>query len=377
MNLTRLKAVARKEFIHILRDLRSLGLAFGLPIVLISIFGFALSLDVDQVPIMIWDQSRTPASRDLISRFDGSKYFSVSGFVEGYSIIENGLETGDIMAALVIPADFGMKEQAGKTCSAQFLIDGTNANTAAIVKGYAVAIAQAFNQELRIQRLEKKGPVKQTPAAELRGRVWYNDDMESRNNIIPGVIALVLMFLAVILTPMSVAKEWETGTMEMLISTPVKSSELVIGKLIPYILIGFMDIVLAILMGEFVFNVPLRGSVLMLFVCAVLYLITGLALGLCSGILTKNQMAASLITMTVSLLPTMMLSGFLSPIAQMPAFIQGVTWIFPARYFITILKGIYLKGIGFNGISFEISALVLFATGILLFSIKKFQRKLE
>ncbi|MBF0502613.1 MAG: ABC transporter permease [Candidatus Riflebacteria bacterium] len=376
MKLQRLWAISRKEFRQISRDPRSLGLAFGLPLTLLIIFGYALSLDVDRVPLAVWDQCQDTVSRNLISLFQGSRYFSVSYRVTRYDEIDKLLESRKAMAALVIPSDFSRRVERGAKAKAQFILDGSDANTATIALGYAESIALGYSQSLTFKWLKMSGQTPKNALIDMKARVWYNDDLESKNFIVPGIMAVILMLIAALLIPLSVAREWETGTMEQLISTPIKGSELVLGKLFPYFCIGMIDVCMAILVGRYVFLVPLRGSLALLLVTAALYLTGGLSLGLCLSIVTKSQLAASQAALLLSFLPAFMLSGFISPISQMPPVIKFITCLFPARYFVTILKGIYMKGIGISELSFEISMLSLYTFCLLTLCIKKFQKRL-
>jgi len=372
----RLFAMIRKEFQHIGRDPRSLGLAFGLPMILLLIFGYALSLDVEQVPLIIWDQSRTPESMRLISLFSGSRYFTVVGGTAGYKEIDRALESREAMAALIVPIDFAAKVALGKEAEAQFFLDGSDANTATIALGYAEAIASAYSQSLSLAAIKKAGHRKGNLPVEMRARVWFNDDLESKNFIVPGIMAVILMINAALLIPLSVAREWETGTMEQLVSTPIKGPELVLGKLFPYFCIGMVNVLITIAIGRYVFLVPLKGSVVLLIAIAAIYLTAGLSLGILLSIVTKSQLAASQASLILSFLPAFMLSGFISPISQMPWPIRTITYLFPARYFVTVLKGLYMKGIGISHLYFECGMLCVYTLCLLALAVKIFQKKL-
>jgi ABC-2 type transport system permease protein len=372
----RVRALARKEFIHIFRDPRSLGMGIAIPMIMLLLFGYALTLDVDRVPLVVWDQSRTQASRELLSHFLGSRYFALQHTLEGYAQVEEAIDTRRALAALVIPPDFAGRTASGRPVAVQWIVDGSDSNTALIAGGYAEAIVNAYSQELFLQEIRRGGGTAPTPPLVLQPRVWYNADLESRNYIIPGLIAVIMMVIAALLTSLTVAREWEQGTMEQLISTPVKGPELIIGKLIPYFLIGLFDVLLAVLMGEFLFQVPLRGQSALIFAQAAIFLVGTLSLGLLISIVTRSQLLASQLALVLTFLPAFLLSGFAYPIASMPPVLQGITYLVPAKYFVALLKGIYLKGVGPTVLYVE--GLFLAVFGLLMFTlaVKKFKKRL-
>ena len=283
MSLLRLWAVARKELIHIIRDPRSLGMGIAIPMLLLLLFGYALTLDVDDVPLVVWDQSETPTSRDLISGFTDSRYFSLHAFVRDYREVADAIDHGDALLAVVIPRDFGRHGGTGRPSVVQILVDGSDANTAALAIGYAENVVGTWGRAIALDKLARSGGRSTALPLALRHRVWFNADMESKNYIIPGLIAVIMMVIAALLTSLTVAREWETGTMEQVISTPLKGPELILGKFIPYFAIGMLDVALAVLMGAFLFHVPLRGSLLLLFGMTAVFLTGALALGLCQA----------------------------------------------------------------------------------------------
>jgi ABC-2 type transport system permease protein len=376
MKISRLWAVARKEYLHIFRDPRSLGMGIAIPMVMLLLFGYALTLDVNNVPLLVWDQSRSPASRELISRFSGSHYFSVKAFVEDYGSIERAIDRRAALAALIIPVDFAQKEGAGRRAPVQMIVDGSDSNTATIALGYAEVITLAYSQELAFRAVQRGGGLMPAPPLDLRPRVWFNAELESRNYIIPGLIAVIMMVIAALLTSLTVAREWERGSMEQLISTPIKGPELILGKLLPYFTIGLCDVLLAVLMGEFLFQVPLRGNPVLIFVMAAIFLAGTLSLGMLISIATKNQLLASQLAMVLTFLPAFLLSGFAYPIRSMPLALQYITYLIPAKYFVTLLKGIYLKGVGPEVLWVEGAFLTVFAVLMLLLANRKFKKKL-
>lgn len=376
MKPIRVWAVARKEFIHIFRDPRSLGMAIAIPMLLLVLFGYALKLDVDNVPIVVWDRSESHASREFISRFDGSAYFSIRDYVRTYPEVEHAIDSAQALVALVIPEDFARRIDSGRTAGVQLIVDGSDSNTATIAMGYADAIASAYSQDVALREVRRSGARDLQVPTDLRLRTWYNQDMESKNYIIPGLIAVIMMVIAALLTSLTVAREWESGTMEQLISTPVKGSELILGKFIPYFVIGMFDVLMSVLTGEFIFNVPLRGSVILLFGMAAVFLTGALSMGMVISILARGQLLASQLAMVLTFLPSFLLSDFMYAISNMPRPIQMMTYLIPARYFVVLLKGIYLKGVGLPILWTEGLLLVIFSVLMVVWANLKFKKKL-
>ncbi len=376
MNARRIWAVARKEGIHIIRDWRSLVMGIAIPILLLTLFGYALTLDVDEVPLVVWDQGSTQASRDFISRFEGSPYFALRRVVQAYAEVERAIDAGEALVALVIPVDFAMDVESGRVGRAQAIVDGSDSNTATIVLGYVETVVRTYNQDLAIEQAARTSGRTVTIPLDLRPRVWFNADMESKNYIIPGLIAVIMMVIAAMLTSLTVAREWETGTMEQVISTPLKGPELILGKLLPYFSIGMLDVLVAVLMGEFLFEVPLRGNVALLFGMAAVFLAGALSLGMLISIVTKAQLLASQLAMVVTFLPAFLLSGFMYDISNMPNVIQVLTHVVPARYFVSLLKGIYLKGVGLELLMMEAVLLAVFGLLVLLAANLVFKKKM-
>jgi ABC-2 type transport system permease protein len=281
------------------------------------------------------------------------------------------------LAAMILPRDYAQRISAGRDAEVQFIVDGSDSNTATIALGYAEALTQTYSQNLVIKAIQRSGaPALQQPL-DVRPRVWFNEDMESRNFIIPGLIGVLMMVIAALMTSLTVSREWERGTMEQLISTPVKGPELVIGKLIPYFTIGLFDVLLGVLMSKFLFHVPLRGNVVFLFGMAIIFLIGTMSWGILISINAKNQLLASQFAMVSTFLPSFLLSGFMFSIANMPQPIQIITYAVPARYFVTLLKGIYLKGVGFNVMRGEVILLTIYAIVMFALAIARFKKKLS
>jgi len=376
MNLRRLKAVAKKEFIHVLRDPRSLMMGIGMPMLLLFLFGYALTMDVDRVPLVVWDQAETTQSREFVSRFTGSRYFDLKQQVSGYRAIEEAVDRREALIALVIPPDFDRLLSQGERSPVQTILDGSDPSTATIALGYAEATAAAYSRDISLKQIHRSGIEPRVPSLELKPRVWFNTDMVSRNFIFPGLIAVVMMIMAAILTSLCIAREWETGTMEQLIATPVTPLELIFGKLAPYFCIGVLDLILCVCVGEFVFNVPLRGSLALLAALALLFLFGALSFGVLLSIITKNQLLASQLGIVTTVLPAFLLSGFIFPIENMPLPIQTVTRLISARYFVFILRGIYLKDVGMAVLWPEVLFLGVFGTLVLAVAVLKFRKKI-
>lgn len=370
-------AIARKEFIHILRDPRSLGMAIAIPILLLVLFGYALSLDVDNVPTVIWDQSGSKDSRTFISLLQGSRYFSLQEYVTSYPEIEAALDSGTALVAVVIPKGFAGRIESGRGAPVQAIVDGSDPNTATIAMGYLDVVAFSYSRKVTLREIRRTTGQAVHPPVDLRARAWFNADLESKNYIIPGLIAVIMMVIAALLTSLTVAREWEQGTMEQLIATPVKGPELILGKLLPYFAIGMLDVALAVLMGEFLFDVPLRGNVALLFGMAAIFLAGALSLGMVISIVTRGQLLASQLAMMLTFLPSFLLSGFMYAIANMPFGVQLITYLVPARYFVTLLKGIYLKDVGLEILALEAGLLVLFGIALVLFANLRFKKRLQ
>jgi ABC-2 type transport system permease protein len=377
MKLQRLSAIAKKETIHVFRDWRSLFLSLAIPVILILLFGYALTLDLRNVPTVVWDQSRTRESRDLLSLFSGSPYFSMTGYCDNYQDLQLALDRGTAMVALVVPSDFASRINGGENTSLQVIGDGSDANTSRLAMGYATTLGLIYSGNVTAEKMQFLGASNPTPPVEMVTRSWYNPDLRSQNVIIPGIIAIVMVVIAAMLTSVTIAREWETGTMEQLISTPLKGPELVFGKVIPYFVIGMVDVIIAVSMGKWLFNVPIVGNAGLLFAMASIFLIGALFWGMTLSILLKSQVLANQIAIVSGYLPTLILSGFVFAIENMPLPIQCITYIVPARYFIAILRGIYLKGIGLEILWLDALLLSVYAGIMILLANKKFTFKLE
>lgn len=344
MKLRRLSAMARKEWIQLRRDPRSLAMAFLLPLLLLVFFGYAITWDIDDLPLAVLDQDRSRSSRELVEAFEASGYFSVAQRLDGYHEVDAPLASGEVRGVLVVPAGFGRHLASGRAAPVQLLLDGSDANTATIALNYADAIAGGFSRRVLLQ-----GSAAQLPV-EAQIRVWYNPQLESRSMIVPGLVAVIMSIIAAMLTALTIAREWERGTMEQLAATPVGRLEVILGKLLPYLLIGAFDVAVTVVAGLVLFDLPFRGSVLLLAAFTLLFLTGALGLGIFISAALKSQVLATQAVLVATYLPAVLLSGFLFDIQSMPAFLQGLTHLIPARYYITVTRGIFLKGVGIEAL---------------------------
>lgn len=375
MSLRRILAMARKEVLHIVRDPRSLALALALPLVMLLLFGYALSLDVDQIPMTVIDRDRTPESRELISQFEGSRYFHIVSRPDDATGVNLGIDRGRFLLALEIEENFAARLRSGKQANVQLLLDGSDSNTASIALGYVNGVIQAHGAALRDRSLRARGAAALKSPVDPRIRVWYNPDLKSKNYIVPGLIAVILMIIAALLTSLTIAREWESGTMEQLLSTPVRPAELVIGKLAAFFGLGVVDMTVALVTGLVVFDVPLRGSVLLLAAASALFLFGALGWGIFISASVRTQLMAYQLGTLTSFLPAFLLSGFIFSVENMPAVIQAISYIFPARYFITIIKGIFLKGLGFDLLALQFLFLAVYAVLVFTLATRRLQQK--
>jgi len=377
LNISRTWAIARKEFIHIYRDPRSLGLVILMPAILMLLFGYAVSLDVKQVKMAVLNYDGSQESLSFVHRFSGSPYFYLSGFVQNEREMRRLIDEGTIKMGLVLPRDFSKTVKAGKTAPVQVVLDGSDSNTANIILSYVQAVAREYTQEKTFLKIERMGRKKPDPPLEGRTRIWFNEALESKNYFIPGLVAVIISIIGVLLTGQVVVREWEKGTMELLISTPVRKAELIVGKLFPYFFLGLLDLSLAVLMGKLVFQVPLRGSLALLLVLSCIYLIVALSMGLTISAVAGTQLFANQMAMIIGFLPTFLLSGFTFVISNMPFWLQMITYGIAPRYYVTIVKEIFLKGSDFSFLWKEASVLIAMGVLGLIVATKSFKKELR
>ena len=346
MRFIRLKAIVRKEFYHLIRDYRSLYLAFAIPLLLIILFGYALSLDVDNVETVFVDYDKSELSRDFIRKLDASSYFHVSQSLPQTKDAIDYLDHDLAKVIMVIPPNFMKSIRADRSTQLQIIIDGSDPTFGNIIRGYLTAYTEQYNQKLLLSFLNRQGQEQIKPPVDGRIRIWFNEDLESRNFIIPGIIAVIIMIVGALLTSLIIAREYENGTMETIKSMPVKAAELLLGKAIPYFFIGLTNVLIAILLGQLLFGIVMKGNFWLMIVSASLYLSVALSLGMLISIVTKSQLMANQIAILTTYLPSLLLSNFVFPVINMPKFLQLLTLAVPARYFIDILSGIYLRNLG-------------------------------
>ncbi len=377
MKPSRTWAIAKKEFFHIYRDPRSLALVILMPALLMLLFGYAVTLDVKNISMAVLDRDRSQESLIFIQRFSASPYFRLRYFAQDEKEMKRLIDEGDVKMGLVLPWDFSKTIKAEETVPIQVLIDGSDANTANLILSYAQAIARQYTQEKTILKVSRMGIENLNFPIEARPRVWFNEDLESKNYFVPGLVAVIMSIIGVLLTGQVVVREWEKGTMELLISTPVRKGELMIGKLFPYFFLGLLDLLLAVLMGKWVFEVPLRGSIVLLVALSCIYIVVALALGLTISTIARTQLLANQMAMITGFLPTFLLSGFTFSIANMPTWLQIITYGIAPRYYVSILKDIFLKGVGFSFLWRETLVLIAMAIAGLWVATRSFKKELK
>jgi ABC-2 type transport system permease protein len=377
MNRRRLRAVFVKELHHITRDPLSLAMALAVPLLMLLLFGWALSLDVDRIPTLVFDQNRTQASADLIKQFQASRYFDLYGYVDNYAAIERAIDRNQALIGIAIPRNFSKPSGGGGSEPVQILIDGSDSNTASIALGYAGAVARGYSFQLRAAAQNRRaGGGVPVPPVDARLRVWYNSSLESKNYVVPGLIAVILQIIAALLTSLTIAREWEMGTMEQVLSTPLRPAEMVLGKMLAYFAVGLADAAIAVVAGLAIFQVPFHGSMILLAGSTCIFLFGSLFWGIFISAATRNQLQAYQIGLLSSFLPAFILSGFIYAVDTMPAPIQAITHIVPARYFVTILKDVFLKGAGAGALWTELGFLSLYGALMFAFAVRKLNQKM-
>jgi ABC-2 type transport system permease protein len=377
MSLTRLLAIARKEVVQILRDARSLIIVVLMPVVLVLLFGYGVSLDLKGLPVYVLDQDGSQQSQDLLKHFQASEYFHVARVVNGYAELTRAIDDGHAKMGIVIPWDFSQRLRDGRPVEIQALVDGSDDNSANVMIGYSEAVVQGYSAQMQIEWLHERGVSIQPAAMNVEMRTWYNEDLESSAFIIPGVLALVMSVIGAFLTSLTIAREWERGTMEQLISTPVTAMEIMLGKLAPYFVLGMFDTIISALIAIYWFQVPFRGSWITLMVASAMFMVVVLSLGFFISVLAKSQFAASQIALLITFLPAFLLSGFLFSIEQMPIALQWITRILPARYYVSVLKNIFLKGTPMAMLYADLIPLVVFTLVLATVATHSFHKRLD
>jgi len=348
LNRVRILAVARKEYFHLIRDFRSLYLAFFIPLLLILMFGYALSLDVDNIQAVVVDYDRTPFTRDFIRKLDASPYFQVTRYLPDSDAIHEYLDRGRAKMGLVIPPGWTEDMRADRETPLQIILDGSDPNYAGISRGYVTAFIADYNQHQLKDFLNRQGLKQIKPPVEGAVRVWFNENLESRVFIVPGIIAIIIMIVGALLTSLVVAREYENGTMETIRSLPLRPEEFLLGKAIPYFFIAMMDVFIAVFMGQILFGVVVKSSFWLFVLASGVYLSVALSLGLLISTVTKSQLVANQLAILITYLPSLLLSNFVFPVSNMPKALQFISYIIPATYFIDILNGLYLRNVGIH-----------------------------
>ena len=376
MSFTRFLAVANKEIVQILRDSRSLIIVVIMPVILVLLFGYGVNLDLKGLPVYVYDRDGSQQSQDLLKRFQASDYFNIVRVVNNYPALARALDAGDAKIGVVVPWDFSERLHDGGPVQIQALVDGTDDNTANVAIGYAQAVVQGYSSDIQLDWLRSRGQLVQSSPVSVQTRTWYNEDLESSAFIVPGVLALVMSVIGAFLTSLTIAREWERGTMEQLISTPVTPLEIMLGKLVPYFIIGMFDVIVCALIAIYWFQVPLRGSFLTLLISSAMFMVVVLSLGFFISVIAKSQLAASQIALLVTFLPAFLLSGFLYAIEEMPIVLQWITRILPARYYVSVLKKIFLKGTPTALLYADLVPLAVFALVLALLATRSFHKRL-
>lgn len=372
-----------KEFLQIRRDRRMLGLSIIAPMVQLIVLGYAATTDIKSIPMVVCDHDRSATSREFIAQFTNSGYFIVTKYVNSAKEIDPHIENGEAWLALVIPSDFGKNILANRTAQVQLIADGSDANSANISLGYASQIVVKYSRSIVAETLrrlqiasEHAAPAVKPVRVEPEVRVWYNPDLKSANFMVPGVVALVLMIITMTLTSLGIVREKEIGTLEQLLVTPIKPYQLIIGKLLPFAILGAIDVTLVLTVARLWFEVPMRGSVILLYGLSGLFIMTTLGLGLFISTISRTQQQALMTAQFFIFMPFIFLSGFIFPIENMPQWIQAITYVIPLRYFIVIIRGIFLKGTGIAELWPQALALLTFGVLILSLSVARFRKRL-
>lgn len=374
---SRIPAIARKETLHILRDWRTLAMAFALPVILILLFGYAITFDIREIKLAVADMDQTSLSRDLVRRFTSSGYFKLVATPPHPDRLADLLDRNIAQIGLVIPEDYAVNVERLEGDTVQVIIDGSESNTATIAEGYVNSIFASLNIELVQGVLSRYGlPSQGIPPIDGQVRVWFNQQLESTNTIVPGLIAVIMMIIAAMLTSLTVVRERELGSLEGLIVTPVRKHEIIAGKMLPYLAISLIDCALIAVIGMAVFGVPFAGSVSLFLVTSLIFAISGLSIGLLASVVAGNQFLANQIVILSTLLPSIMLSGFMFPIKAMPEWVQALSYAVPARYFIKITRGIMLKDQAPIDMLRPTLFLVAFSVILLALAVRRFHKKL-
>lgn len=374
MSILRTYSLIRKEFLHIVRDRRALFVMFAMPIIQLVLLGYAATTDVEHLRTAVLDRDKSSASRALIEAYRASNYFDIVRSVESEEQLQHLIDSGQVRAAMIVPAGLGARVAQGGRTEVGFIIDGSDPSVASTVFSASQSVGQAHSKQIVMRTIHLDPD--DLPGVTVRPRVWYNPEMRSANFMIPGIIGIILYFLTALFTSMSIVREREQGTIEQLIVTPVRPLELIIGKVVPYIFVAFFDVLEVLAIGVFWFGVPIRGNLGLLLGLSALFLLTSLGMGIFISSTSRTQQEAMLLTF-LTLFPSIFLGGFFFPIEAMPTWLQAITYVIPLRYMLSVIRGIILKGVGLEILYVQVIALALFGAGIMLLAASRFQKRLE
>ena len=375
--MNRIIAIARKEFLQVWRDPRSLAIALLMPLMQMFLLGYGVTLDLRNIPLCTFDQEGSQHSQALLQHFKASRYFQVARAVHDYAALRHAIDAGECRLGIVVPYRFSQDLSVLGRSSVQAIADATDSNTATLAVGYAQAVVNAFASDVEVRWAGPQRDTSRPQPLAVESRVWFNEELESRNFIIPGLVAMIMALVGALLTSLTLSREWERGTMELLISTPVTGTELMVGKLLPYFAIGLVDAAVCVFLAVFWFGVPFRGQLVTLFVTTFLFLTVVLGIGYAISASIRSQVGASQVALMLTMLPTAMLSGFTFPIDQMPRLIQGITYVVYGRYYVSILKAIFLKGSGLADLALPIGGLLAYALVIAALASRLFHKSVE
>jgi ABC-2 type transport system permease protein len=373
--IRRLRHIIWKEFIQVLRDKKLRLFIFLPPIIQLIAYGYAINFDIKHVPTAIFDQSHSAESRHLISRFESSEYFAIKDFIHTEAELRRLIDENQVTMVLRIPYDFARLIKSDKTAPVQVIVDATDSNAALIVGRYASTVISDFSLEILAERLARLGSGQVKPPVAIEQRAWYNTNLSSRYSFVPGVIAMVIMLVSLMLTALAVVREKEIGTIEQILVSPIRPVEFMLGKTIPFIVISLLDMVVIILVGVFWFEVPLRGSLLVLFLGAITFLFNSVGLGLFISTVSSTQQQA-MMAGTFFFTPAILLSGLIFPIPNMPPFFQYLTYLNPLRYFVVVVQGIFLRGDGLAILWPQMAGMAVLGLALLSLSVLRFQKRL-
>jgi ABC-2 type transport system permease protein len=374
--MNRVGHIIRKEFIQLRRDRRMSFIVLFSPVLQLFLLGYAANLDIRNIPLVVCDLDSSRTSRDFIAQFPASGYFSLQATIDRIKDVDEYIDRGKASLAVILPRGMGRKLAGRESIRVQVIVDGAESQSAIVGLNYATMIGLKYSRQILLERLQSAAPGFSVPRIEPQVRVWYNPELRSRNFMIPGVLAMVLMMITMVLTSLGIVKEKELGTLEQLIVTPMRPYELILGKLLPFFLIGLVEIAVVVSVAVFGFGVPVKGSVWLLFGLSPIFMLTTLGLGLFISTISRNQQQAML-TAAFFIIPQMILSGFVFPIENMPRLIQWLTHLVPLRYFLVIIRGLFLKAVGLDALWDETAALIVFGLAILGLSVLRFRKKLE